>query len=335
VDYDKQEGFCVSYTYYLRPLISEKRVPLTLYKFYEHPSEINLSLKSEKSSINWYFEDYTSYNYWRREFQNQKLDSQKIDLTYYFLKNTGIELGFLYNKLNYFGKWEDDEGVWHGGKWNSDGNERYYTVGINQFISENLKISIFHTRLNRDWNYLLSERTIEVPPKWANYTADRKSMGYSNRLDAYYLFKDKWGLELAFDFLQENIKSDGSVNASWGGPKVHPDGTYDEEKKGQRGKLGVDFFVSRNFTLSLGYSVEHLNLGREYLSGKEMRSCKDVQTWNFNSCYYLNENLGLDLNYIYSYPERDDKWVYPDGTNSERKSKGSQYSLILGFWVRN
>ena len=83
-----------------------------------------------------------------------------------------------------------------------------------------------------------------------------------NKLDVYYLFKDKWGMRLVFDFLQDSIKAETLTTASWDGePKVNSHMTYDEEKKGQGGKVGVDFFVSKNFTLSLGYSVEHLNLG--------------------------------------------------------------------------
>jgi hypothetical protein len=301
-----------SYSFFFSPVPDKQETPIALRRFYAHPTTVTINFSIQEST---YRHRDLTLNQFHETTKDEKSRSAGLDFEYYITRNTGLvfhlrsteneqDVRTVWTPLNSQAIGENDE------------IQRYYGLGISQFIFDSLNLSVSYTLL--DFDYVGSERSWseDNPLLFTDDFRDTETTGKRIVLEGEYVYRKFLGVRGSYEFCDQKAhsKTQSWYYENFPGIEI----SYDDDL--ERHTLGtlLSLYLGERTTFRIGGSYGKQQLEQVYKRDHITEYDGDILTVETNILHYLNRHIGLQIGYEFTTRDGDVLVWHPKSENDPR-----------------
>lgn len=304
-----------TYTFFLAPVADNHEIPISLRRFYAHPSSVsvNLALEPERTA---HAESLRSAaQFWSHTSQDERSRIASVKIEYYVWQPTGLifYLNSVKHEQEYWTLDADATSI-SGRK---DRIERSWGIGISHYIFPSLNIRAMFT--GSDAEAASTERSWreDRPIFFRDYREDADIDGKRLSFVGEYLFRKRLGWRSEYEWRTESAhtKTSGASHNTI----PDPDSYYDDTANSKMFKTTVSVYLNERLTLHAGGKYGHRDQKTTFQSGQmRMTYDGDIQALGVGVEYYITRHLGVSCEYELTKQQGDIAIAYPNTEDAPR-----------------
>jgi len=335
--YNKEYLRCTSsYSFFFTPLAEEQDTPVSLRRFYSHPTTLTVSFsyQPERETTGKFLNPERDYRVYT--FNDEKARGAGLDIEYYIRRDTGLlfHLGStrkeengrtskILSTQNFHGTGENDE------------IRRYYGLGISHYVFERLNIRLSYTAF--DFEYVGSEKEWPEgsPLLFTDYFRDTDTTGKKILLESEYIVRKFLGIQGFYEFLDQ--KAHSRTLSLYYGNFIDLDSYYDDAISNHTVGTSLSFYVGEETTIRIGASYTAEKLVQTYEADQVIEYDGDIRTIEASILHYLNHHIGVQIAYGFATADRDVVIWHPESEGDPRtthKVETNLHSVHIGVTGR-
>ena len=323
------QQICGSYSLFFTPIIEDETIPIDLRRFYARPTTLYLDFSIQPENEATRIQQNLEQNYRAVTIEDQRARNARADLEVYFRKNTGLLLHVRSAKEEDTSRFSNSLGSRGNGE--TDEIQRYYGIGLSQYLFGDLHLSFLYTIL--DFEYVRMGKTWEEdsPGLVTKVGQGGDTEGKELSITGKYIVNKHIGIQAIYRYM--NYDSHSNMMSYYNN---FPTGEtfFDDDARNHTLGTSVELYWGKNTSFQLGGSLTRYTMRRVYETDQIIDYDWDIWGIHSSLLYYLNRHLGVWLGYQFLKRNAGIETWHPKTENDPRTTfqlESDLQTIQLGF----
>lgn len=303
-----------SYAFFFTPVTENEEIPITLRRFYDHPTTFRIYFSLQPEAESTYVHQNREINYRSSRFRDERSRSAGLDVEYYPWDNTGLLFQLRSTK--------NEEDVRTSNTLNNRGvgenNEirRYYGFGISQYLFTHLNIKLMYTTF--DFEYVGTEKTWaeNSPLLFTEFGREADTDGQKILVSGQYILRKFLGIRGFYEFWDQNSHS--NILSSFYDNFPGLDSYYDTDTTNQTLGASISLYFNNKTTFRIGGSIAWQENEVVYETDQIIEHDWNITTVETEISHYVNRHIGVRMGYEFAKRDGDVLIWHPETESDPR-----------------